>query len=162
MTFPACVCDHFTRPRPKADLTSLSGAAVGRSRCRRGLSVTNSRSVSLSPVSSAHILDGARQKTFQKNDEQVTPTKTFIAPMQISTSRKPRFRRRIRGHEPTSAPFQAGRIPKAASRGALRKYAQANLLPDAKGEGLLHETQQSDATAQMNRFRRSLGLKPPE
>ena len=44
----------------------------------------------------------------------------------------------------------------------VRRYAEANLLPDAEGESHLQETQQSDATARMNRFRRSLGLKPPE
>ena len=44
----------------------------------------------------------------------------------------------------------------------VRRYAEANLVPDAEGESLLQERQQSDATVRMNRFRRSLGLKPPE
>jgi hypothetical protein len=98
----------------------------------------------------------------QKNDEQVTPTKTFIAPMQISTSRKPRFRRRIRAMNQHPRRFKPAVSLKQRLVERVRKYAEANLLPDAEGEGLLHATQQSDATAQMNQFRVSLGLKPPE
>ena len=44
----------------------------------------------------------------------------------------------------------------------VRRYAEANLLPDAEGESHLQETQHPHATTHMNQFRRSLGLKPPE
>jgi hypothetical protein len=58
--------------------------------------------------------------------------------------------------------FKQGQSLKQRLLERVRRYAEANLLPGAERSYLLQETQESDATADMNRLRRSLGLKPPE